>query len=111
MLPIPSCDEPTRDALLEACKFNWSAISPAIFGSMFQNVMTPAERRHLGAHYTTEENILKTIRRSSSMNSKTSWTSSAQRLEATRWQTSTSSTTSLRASRSWTLPAAVETSW
>jgi hypothetical protein len=29
---------------------------------MFQNVMTPAERRHLGAHYTTEENILKTIR-------------------------------------------------
>ena len=61
-LPIPSCDEPIRDALLEACKFNWSAISPAIFGSMFQNVMTPAERRHLGAHYTTEENILKTIR-------------------------------------------------
>jgi hypothetical protein len=62
VLPIPSCDESTRDALLEACKFNWSAISPAIFGSMFQNVMTPAERRHLGAHYTTEENILKTIR-------------------------------------------------
>jgi hypothetical protein len=62
VLPIPSCDEATRDALLEACKFNWSAISPAIFGSMFQNVMTPAERRQLGAHYTTEENILKTIR-------------------------------------------------
>jgi len=62
VLSIPSCDEATRDALLEACKFNWSAISPAIFGSMFQNVMTPAERRHLGAHYTTEENILKTIR-------------------------------------------------
>ena len=61
-LPIPSCDEATRTALLEACKFNWSAISPAIFGSMFQNVMTPAERRQLGAHYTTEENILKTIR-------------------------------------------------
>ncbi len=62
VLPIPSCDEATRDALLAACKFDWSAISPAIFGSMFQNVMTPAERRHLGAHYTTEENILKTIR-------------------------------------------------
>jgi hypothetical protein len=61
-LPIPSCDEATRTALLEACKFNWSAISPAIFGSMFQNVMTPAERRQLGAHYTTEENILRTIR-------------------------------------------------
>ena len=60
-LPIPSCDEATRDALLAACKFDWSAISPAIFGSMFQNVMTPAERRHLGAHYTTEENILKIL--------------------------------------------------
>jgi hypothetical protein len=61
VLPIPSCDEATRTALLRACKFDWSVISPAIFGSMFQNVMTPIERRHLGAHYTTEENILKTI--------------------------------------------------
>ncbi len=61
-LPIPSCDETTRTALLEACRFDWSVISPAIFGSMFQNVMTPAERRELGAHYTTEENILRTIR-------------------------------------------------
>jgi hypothetical protein len=61
-LPIPSCDTATRNALLQACKFNWSAISPAIFGSMFMNVMTPAEQRELGAHYTTEENILKTIR-------------------------------------------------
>lgn len=61
-LPIPSCDEATREALLDACKFNWSAISPAIFGSMFQNVMTPSERRQLGAHYTTEENIMRTIR-------------------------------------------------
>jgi hypothetical protein len=51
-----------RTYLLEACRFDWSIISPAIFGSMFQNVMTPAERRHLGAHYTTLENIMKTIR-------------------------------------------------
>jgi hypothetical protein len=61
-LPIPSCDPATRNALLHACQFNWSSISPAIFGSMFMNVMTPAERRELGAHYTSEENILKTIR-------------------------------------------------
>ena len=61
-LSMPTCDEAIRSALLEACKFDWSAISPAIFGSMFQNVMTPAEQRQLGAHYTTEENILKTIR-------------------------------------------------
>jgi hypothetical protein len=61
-LRIPSCDSTTRNALLQACKYDWSAISPAIFGSMFMNVMTPTERRELGAHYTTEENILKTIR-------------------------------------------------
>ena len=47
-LPMPTCDEVIRKALLAACKFDWSAISPAIFGSMFQNVMTPAEQRQLG---------------------------------------------------------------
>jgi hypothetical protein len=61
-LPIPACDQFVREALLEACRFDWTAISPAIFGSMFQNVMTPDERRKLGAHYTSEENILRTIR-------------------------------------------------
>lgn len=61
-IPIPFCTEAVRDAVLAACRFDWSVLSPAIFGSMFQNVMTPAERRQLGAHYTSEENILKTIR-------------------------------------------------
>lgn len=61
VLPIPFCNEATRDAVLEACRFDWSVLSPAIFGSMFQNVLTPVERRQLGAHYTSEENILKTI--------------------------------------------------
>lgn len=51
-----------RSALLLACKFDWSVISPAIFGSLFQNVMTKRERRQLGAHYTTEQNILRTLR-------------------------------------------------
>ena len=61
-LPMPSCNESVRNALLEACRFDWSIISPSIFGSMFQNVMQPRERRRLGAHYTTEQNILRTIR-------------------------------------------------
>ncbi|MDO9018053.1 MAG: class I SAM-dependent DNA methyltransferase [Deltaproteobacteria bacterium] len=60
-LPVATCTAAARDALLEACRFNWTAISPAIFGSMFQNVMSATERRQLGAHYTTEGNILKTI--------------------------------------------------
>lgn len=61
-LPTASCNTEIRDALLECCAFDWSKISPAIFGSMFQNVMTPRERRHLGAHYTSERDILRTIR-------------------------------------------------
>ena len=50
-----------RDALLNACRFDWSNISPAIFGALFQSVMDPADRRAKGAHYTTEKNILKVI--------------------------------------------------
>jgi len=51
-----------RTTLLECCDFDWTQISPAIFGAMFQGVMNPQERRELGAHYTSEENILKVIR-------------------------------------------------
>lgn len=60
-LMIPTFDHEMRDLLLEACAFNWSAISPAIFGSLFQAVKSPEARRSLGEHYTTETNILKTI--------------------------------------------------
>jgi len=51
-----------RDALLECTHFDWSRISPAIFGSLFQAVMEPRERRQIGAHYTSERDILKVIR-------------------------------------------------
>ena len=60
-LRIPSFDAAMRTALLDACRFNWSNISPAIFGALFQSVMAPDERRAQGAHYTTEKNILKVI--------------------------------------------------
>ncbi len=60
-LRIPSFDSEMRRKLLDACKFDWSGISPAIFGALFQSVMDPAERRAQGAHYTTEKNILKVI--------------------------------------------------
>ena len=58
---IPAFNAEMREQLLAACRFNWSSISPAIFGSLFQSVMAPAERRAQGAHYTTEQNILKVI--------------------------------------------------
>jgi len=60
-LRIPAFDASMRRRLLDACRFDWSNISPAIFGALFQSVMDPAERRRQGAHYTTEKNILKVI--------------------------------------------------
>jgi len=62
ILPTASFDTKMRTALLECCYIDWSKISPAIFGSMFQSVMNPKERRNLGAHYTSETNILKLIK-------------------------------------------------
>ena len=60
-LTIPDFDTEMRAALIDACHFDWAALSPAIFGALFQSVMDPAERRAQGAHYTTEKNILKVI--------------------------------------------------
>lgn len=57
-----SFDSKMRQMLIQSCALDWSAISPAIFGSLFQSVMNPEQRRNLGAHYTSEENILKLIK-------------------------------------------------
>jgi type II restriction/modification system DNA methylase subunit YeeA len=61
-LPLAAFNSEMRDLFLDCCALNWGGISPAIFGSMFQSVMKPEERRELGAHYTSEENIMKVIR-------------------------------------------------
>jgi type I restriction-modification system DNA methylase subunit len=55
-------DRAMRDTIFESCTVDWSKISPAIFGAMFQSVMNDIERHDIGAHYTSEENILKLIR-------------------------------------------------
>lgn len=60
-LSIPSFDTAMRTRLIEACLFDWSAISPAIFGSLFQAVKNRQARRELGEHYTTETNIMKVL--------------------------------------------------
>ena len=60
-LRIPAFSSEMRETLLECCRFNWSGISPAIFGALFQSVLDSRERREQGAHYTTEKNILKVI--------------------------------------------------
>jgi hypothetical protein len=59
---IPSFDGKMRTLFLKCCHFDWSTVSPAIFGSLFQCVMDPAKRRDIGGHYTSEKNILKVVR-------------------------------------------------
>ena len=62
VLPIAAFDSGMRETLLDACALDWSRISPAIFGSLFQSIMDKKARRNLGAHYTRESNILKALR-------------------------------------------------
>ena len=59
---MPDFTSAMRLELLDAARLDWSSISPAIFGSMFQGVMDETERRNLGAHYTSERNILRVIK-------------------------------------------------
>ena len=61
-LPIVSFDSAMRKQLIKCCHFDWSKISPAIFGAMFQSATDQNKRRNLGAHYTSEQNIMKIIK-------------------------------------------------
>jgi hypothetical protein len=60
-LQIAAFTAKLRTVLLECCEVDWGEISPAIFGSLFQSIMNEEERAILGAHYTSEKNILKAI--------------------------------------------------
>lgn len=60
-LPLASFDKKMRETLLDCVSLNWSRISPAIFGALFQSIMDKKARRNLGAHYTSEGNILKAL--------------------------------------------------
>jgi hypothetical protein len=62
VIDSPDFNSKMREKLLSCCKFDWSNISPAVFGSLFQHVMNKEQRRSFGAHYTEEKNILKTIK-------------------------------------------------
>lgn len=60
-LPVAAFDKKMRETLLDCTSLNWSRISPAIFGALFQSIMDKQARRNLGAHYTSETNILKAL--------------------------------------------------
>ncbi len=62
VLPVAAFDSSMREILLDAGAMDWGEISPAIFGSMFQAALDPKERRNMGAHYTSEKNIMKVIK-------------------------------------------------
>ena len=61
-LGFPEFNRTMRDTLLQCCGFQWAAISPAVFGSLFQGVLEDRVRRRQGAHYTSERDIMKVLR-------------------------------------------------
>lgn len=65
-LDLADFDFDTRNRMLAACRFQWAKISPAVFGSLFQSIMAgetgKKKRRQIGAHYTSERDILKLVR-------------------------------------------------
>ena len=61
-LRLATFDAAMRTALLDCCRFRWETISPVVFGSLFQSVMDARDRRRIGAHYTSERDILKLVR-------------------------------------------------
>ncbi len=60
---IPKLDENIVDLILNRAsgEFDWSAISPTIFGAVFESTLNPETRRSGGMHYTSIENIHKVI--------------------------------------------------
>ena len=61
-MTIPSLTSEMRKKIINCCSLDWSKVSPALFGSLFQTVLNINEQRDEGAHYTSEKNILKTIK-------------------------------------------------
>ena len=62
-IEIPPFTDDIRQLLLEkaSADFNWSEISPTIFGAVFESTLNPETRRSGGMHYTSIENIHKVI--------------------------------------------------
>ena len=62
-LEIPNFTDELRDLILEhaSSSFDWSEISPTIFGAVFESTLNPETRRSGGMHYTSIENIHKVI--------------------------------------------------
>lgn len=62
-IEIPQFSDKIREILLKnaSAEFDWSDISPTIFGAVFESTLNPETRRSGGMHYTSIENIHKVI--------------------------------------------------
>ncbi|GJM56224.1 methylase [Granulimonas faecalis] len=62
-IPIPTLDEDFRHTLIvDGCQeFDWSGVSPTVFGSIFEGALSPDHRRRNGQHFTTPEAIHRVI--------------------------------------------------
>ena len=62
-IEIPQFTDEIRELLLDKASsdFDWSLISPTIFGALFESTLNPETRRSCGMHYTSIENIHKVI--------------------------------------------------
>lgn len=62
-IEIPNFSDEIKDLILNKASrgFDWSQISPTIFGAVFESTLNPETRRHGGMHYTSIENIHKLI--------------------------------------------------
>lgn len=60
-IEIPKITQEIKDTLIESALFDWSEISPTIFGAVFESTLNPETRRSGGMHYTSIENIHKVI--------------------------------------------------
>ncbi len=62
-IEIPNLNETVKELLLSKASedFDWSEISPTIFGAVFESTLNPETRRKGGMHYTSIENIHKVI--------------------------------------------------
>lgn len=58
---VPKITQDLKETLAEAARFDWSKISPTIFGAVFESTLNPVTRRSGGMHYTSLDNIHKLI--------------------------------------------------
>lgn len=61
-IPVPMLDQGFRSAVIQGTRLDWERVDPAIFGSLFEGILSAKDRRQTGSHYTSETDVLRVIR-------------------------------------------------